>query len=94
MSIKLGISNNKNKKFMVTFPDGIKIHFGARGYEDYTDHKDDERKENYIKRHEPREDWTDEKTPGYWARWLLWEKPTLEEAIENIEQKLKTEIII
>ena len=28
------------------------IHFGAAGYEDYTIHKDDKRKELYIKRHE------------------------------------------
>ena len=31
---------------------GRSIHFGASGYEDYTIHKDDKRKELYIKRHE------------------------------------------
>lgn len=94
MVIKLEPSSKKDKKLMVTFPDGMRIHFGARGYEDYTIHRDEDRKKRYIDRHEPREDWEDEKTPGYWSRWLLWDKQSLAEAIENIEKKLNTEIII
>ena len=35
---------------MVQDPNGKWIHFGAMGYEDYTKHKDDKRRENYLKR--------------------------------------------
>jgi len=48
--ITLKRSANKQKKFDAIFPDK-KVSFGARGYEDYTTHKDPKRKENYLKRH-------------------------------------------
>ena len=48
-------------------------------------HKDEKRKENYIKRHEKREDFNDLSTPGFWAKNLLWNKPTIEQSIEDIE---------
>jgi len=35
---------------MVQDPNGKWIHFGAMGYEDYTKHKDDKRRENYLNR--------------------------------------------
>lgn len=44
-------STRKDKKFMTKDPDGKIVHFGARGYEDFTQHKDLERRENYRKRH-------------------------------------------
>ena len=48
------------------------IHFGASGYEDYTQHGDKERRENYLARHKTREDWNDPDTAGALSRWLLW----------------------
>ena len=39
-------STNNDKKVDAYFPDK-KISFGAAGYSDYTQHKDDERKEIY-----------------------------------------------
>ena len=56
MSYVLSRSKRKNKKYSITTPDEKIIHFGARGYEDFTTHKDPERKERYIARHKPRED--------------------------------------
>lgn len=64
---------------MVTI-DGKTIHFGARGYSDFTKHKDKERMARYIVRHKRGgETWTKSgiKTAGFWSRWLLWNKPTL-----------------
>jgi hypothetical protein len=46
-------STKKNKKYMVYNPNTNKyIHFGQMGYEDYTKHNDDKRRQNYLKRTE------------------------------------------
>lgn len=64
------------------------IRFGRQGYEDYTIHKDEKRRQNYLKRHRPRENWSFSgvSTPGFWSRWVLWgDTPDL---VENIYQTL------
>lgn len=65
------------------------IHFGAKGYSDYTKHKDEKRKENYINRHKKNEDWTDPNKAGFYAKNLLWNKPTLEDSIKDTNKKFK-----
>jgi len=76
-------SDRKDKKYKAKFcycqvKDTCKgsntkeIHFGASGYEDYTQHGDKERRENYLKRHKAREDWNDPDTPGALSKHLLW----------------------
>ena len=82
-------SNRKDKKFMARIDDKKTIHFGAKGMSDYTIHKDDERKERYILRHQKNENWNDINTAGFFSRWILWEKPTLSEAVKNINNKFK-----
>lgn len=44
-------STRKDKKFMTKDTEGKIVHFGASGYQDYTEHKDPERRDNYRKRH-------------------------------------------
>jgi hypothetical protein len=81
-------SNRKDKKYTAIIVSDSKvktIHFGASGYEDFTTHGDDIRKDKYIKRHQKREDWNDPFKPGFWAKNLLWNKPTLEESAADIE---------
>ena len=70
------------------------IDFGAQGYADLTMHKDDSRKQAYISRHASREDWnkSDLQTAGFWSRWLLWNKPTLEESIRDTEKRFHIKI--
>ena len=85
MNVKLIRSPKENKKFRVTFPNGKSIDFGAKGYEDYTQHKHLNRRMAYIKRHQKREDWDDIYTAGFWARWLLWEKDNMIDAIVNLK---------
>lgn len=94
MSYILKRSNRKDKKICVITPSGKKIHFGAYGYSDFTEHKDKERKERYLKRHHKNENWNNLNTAGAWSRWLLWEKPTLRSAIRNMEQIFNISIII
>jgi len=84
---RLHTSPLKDKKYLVITPKGKKIHFGAQGYDDFTTHKDEKRKNSYIKRHKKNEDWTDLNTAGAWSRWLLWNKPTLNESVNDMETK-------
>lgn len=87
-------STQPTKKFMVISPDGKKTHFGAAGYEDYTIHKDDERKKRYIIRHQKNENWNKSgiHTAGFWSRWLLWNKHTLRSSMQNIMDKFNIQI--
>lgn len=91
--IYLATSTRQDKKYMVKV-DGKTIHFGAKGMSDYTKHKDSERKQRYITRHQSRENWTKSgiATAGFWSRWLLWGEPTLKASIEEIERRFKVEI--
>jgi hypothetical protein len=94
MNAILSKSTNKEKKYMVII-DGKTVHFGAKGYEDFTMHKNESRKNNYISRHKTRENWTKSgmKTAGFWSRWLLWNKPSFSSSIKDIEKNFKVKII-
>ena len=80
---------------MITTPQDKKIHFGASGFEDYTMHKNDSRKNNYINRHQVNEDFSKKgiNKAGFWARWILWNKPTLEDSIKDAERRFNIKIV-
>ena len=82
-------SDKPEKKFYIITNDNKKVYFGAAGYEDFTTHKDEERKQRYISRHKKNEDWTKSgiNTPGFWSYHYLWEFPTKKAAYENIKKK-------
>lgn len=94
MKILLSPSYIKSKKWTVLV-DGKVVHFGAKGYSDYTKHKDSERKDRYISRHRKRENWKKSgiDTAGFWSRWLLWNKPSLGASIRDIEKRFNVKII-
>ena len=91
--VYLAKSSRADKKYMV-YVDGKVTHFGATGYSDYTRHKDPERKQRYITRHQARENWTKSgiHTAGFWSRWLLWGEPTIPDSIKAIERKFGIKI--
>ena len=93
--IKLSRSEKPAKKFKVTIGKRT-IHFGSRGASDFTKNKDVARKKRYISRHKARENWTlsGVLTPGFWSRWLLWNKPTLESSKRDLQNKLKNKFRI
>lgn len=96
MKIQLRKSNKVDKKWKVTFSDGYSVHFGASGYQDYTMHKDAERKQRYIQRHDRgKEDWkiSGIRTAGFWSRWLLWNLPSLTVSIKDIEERFGVQIV-
>lgn len=87
-------STRKDKKYMAIMSDGYKVHFGAKGYSDYTKNKDEERKKAYIARHRVNEDWDRSglQTPGFWSRYLLWNKKTIRASIKDIENRFGVRI--
>ena len=68
---KLYISTHKNKKYMVQNPDGKWIHFGDINSEDYTYHKDETRRKNFMTRNAK---WrtADTWTPAWLSFHILW----------------------
>jgi type III secretory pathway component EscR len=89
--IKMTTGNKKYKVILKNTQTGREksVSFGAKGYEDYTMHKDEKRKENYISRHKARENWTKSgiDTAGWWAKNLLWSETTIEKALREIKRK-------
>ena len=64
------------------------IKFGAYGMSDFTKHKDEARKQRYLDRHRGMgEDWNDILTKGAWSRWLLWNKPTISESLQDLKSR-------
>jgi len=87
------ISKDKSeKKYYIITKDNKKVYFGAAGMSDFTIHKDEARKQRYIKRHEKNEIWTKSgiDTAGWWSRWLLWNKPSIKESYEDIKKRFLT----
>jgi hypothetical protein len=83
-------STRAGKKWMATFDGRKTVHFGAEGYEDFTQHGDWSRKQQYLDRHCQREDWSkDFQSPGFLSRWLLWNKPTLRGSLRDANQRFE-----
>ena len=76
----LDYSPRKNNKYMVKLPGGKKVHFGSPKYEDYTVHKDKERRDKYraratkIKNKKGELTYTNPESSNYWSVHLLWPK--------------------
>ncbi len=84
-------SNVKNKKWTAVFYDCNKkkvktVHFGDNRYEDYTQHKNEIRKNAYLNRHR-NENWNDFMTAGSLSRWILWEYESFDKAVEAFRKR-------
>jgi hypothetical protein len=70
--ISLKESNRKGKRFMIIFNNPRQtIHFGSDVGTTYIDAGDKVKRENYIKRHQVREDWS-KVNAGSLSRFILW----------------------
>jgi hypothetical protein len=69
------LSATKNKKFAVRTPDGRVVNFGQKGYDDFTKHQDEQRRENYLNRATKiKGDWRSDKySPNNLAINILWQ---------------------
>lgn len=63
------------------------VHFGASGYSDYTIHGDIRRRERFFDRHSKNENWSDPLSAGALARWILWNKRTLEASVLDYRRR-------
>lgn len=92
MYVDIKRSTNKDKKLMAIFYDDDKkkiktTHFGASGYDDFTIHKDEERKKRYMDRHSKNENWNEYESAGSLSRYILWNKTSLKESIEDYRKR-------
>lgn len=99
MYVEVKPSTQKAKKLMAIFYDNKNVklkttHFGSFGYEDYTIHKDDSRKQRYISRHKNNENWNDYTSAGCLSRYILWNKTTLNESIKDYCRMFKLSLKI
>lgn len=78
-------STIKGKRYTVYVPKGdrrIKVDFGSSTHENYTMHKDPERKRLYQIRHK-NDHKNDPYSAGFWSWWVLWNKPSLNESFKE-----------
>jgi hypothetical protein len=49
----------------------------------------------YENRHKKRENWKKSgiKTAGFWSKWILWNKPSLNRSIKDTEERFNIKII-
>ena len=89
MRVEVSKSDRAGKKWKAELEDGRAVHFGAAGYEDFTQHGDAKRRESYLARHRPNQDWgkSGVGTAGFWSRHLLWEKTSLQGAARALRNK-------
>jgi hypothetical protein len=84
-------SRNPEKKWDAVFEKEGKekvVSFGAKGYSDFTKHKNVTRKARYIKRHSGMgEHWNKPDTPGALSRWILWNKPSLKGSLRDFKKR-------
>ena len=73
--VNIQLSNKPAKKYMILNPNTNKwVYFGQIGFEDYTKHKDEKRRENYLKRTANiRGNWKDNPySSNNLSRYILW----------------------
>lgn len=96
--VELKPSQIRGKKYTAIIykgEDKIKtVHFGQFGASDFTKHKNEERKQRYIDRHRDNENWAKSgiTTAGFWSRWLLWNKPTIQASKSDIQSRFSIKI--
>ena len=89
LEIVITKSKAKDKKYDAIIDGKKTIHFGAKGYSDFTIHKDEERKDRYINRHKKTENWNDPKTAGFYAKNILWNKKSVKASVEDTNKRFK-----
>ena len=91
MEVIIKKSTKPDKKFDAVINGKKTVSFGQKNASDYTLHKDDDRKNRYIQRHRANEDWNKSgiDTAGFYSRWVLWNKKTLQSSVNDLNDKYK-----
>tara|TARA_R110002020_G_scaffold122660_5_gene278410 strand:+ start:744 stop:1043 length:300 start_codon:yes stop_codon:yes gene_type:complete len=88
-------SKRDNKRLVIIMNENMKHHFGLKGGKTFIDGRSEKERQNYIARHKVRENWNKSgiHTAGFWSYHLLWNKPTLQESINDVEKRFNIKII-
>ena len=91
MEVVISKSKKTDKKYDARIDGKKTISFGDSSYQDYTKHKDKDRKDRYIDRHKKNEDWTKSgaKTAGFYSKHILWNKPTLKASVDDVNERFR-----
>ena len=76
-----------SKKYRAIFDNNKHIDFGATGYDDYLLTGNEVKKKAYLARHRVNENWNDPYTAGTLSRYILWNKKTLQESINDYKKR-------
>jgi hypothetical protein len=87
--LKIEPSHDSKYKYIAYFNDNTRTKFGAKGYQDYTIHKDKKRRNLYITRHFKDLRTLNPKRAGYLSMFILWNKSTLHASILDYKKRLK-----
>lgn len=92
MRVVIKPSKIKNKKYTAIFYDGDKkiktSQFGDNRYEDYTQHKDKQRRDKYRNRHKKDLNTGDYMRPGFLSYYILWgDSTSLKTNISNYKKR-------
>ena len=88
-------SNRKDKKLMAIFTDDDKteiiniVHFGAKNMSDFTQHGDEQRKQNFLNRFNKliKKNKNNKMSPMTLSHLILWNKESLEDSIEDYKKR-------
>jgi len=96
MNVKISKSDRADKRFVAVFTDkdGKKVkttHFGLKNPSTgaYIDHNNLKKKINYLKRHKPNENWNDYMSAGSLSRYILWNKKTYKDSVDDYKKRFK-----
>ena len=82
-------SKKSDKKFDALIDGKKTVSFGAKGYSDFTQHKDPARKQRYLNRHKARENWADPTTAGSLSKYILWNNPSVTSSVKDMDKQFK-----
>lgn len=85
--MKVVASPIKTKKWRAIFKDGKHTDFGDPNYQDFTQHRDEKRREMYKQRHKKDLETGDPRRAGFLSYYILWSKPTIEEAVRDYKNR-------
>ncbi len=89
MPLVISKSDKPEKRYKAVFTGDTKktIHFGSKGGSTFIDHKDETKKKAYLARHRVNEDWATPYNAGSLSRWILWNKKTFTESVNDFKKR-------
>lgn len=85
--VRLESAKDGKHKYIAHFADGKKTKFGSYGFEDFTTHKDTERRDRYRARHKKDLETNDPYRAGYLSYYILWNLPSLKKSVEDYNKR-------